>query len=198
MSSHCPRLTWAFLGWGAVALVGSVSGCVEAVPQDVVKAVEHVDRDLMELRAAEFSPTDYTQFAQKWMDLRARAQADEDLIRWPWEPNELEVALRQLQAEGSRIVVRLTKERESLRRSAEDKIAQVENRFQMMTLQVSAIDGRSLWRQKPDEIELLMQQARALYEQGQYDQSLNASNRAAQSLATRSVVLSNELGRYTD
>jgi hypothetical protein len=106
-----------------VALVGSVSGCVEAVPQDVVKAVEHVDRDLMELRAAEFSPTDYTQFAQKWMDLRARAQADEDLIRWPWEPNELEVALRQLQAEGSRIVVCLTKERESLRRSAEDKIA---------------------------------------------------------------------------
>lgn len=153
----------------------------------------------MELRAAEFSPTDYTQFALKWMDLRARAQADEDLIRWPWEPNELEAALRQLQAEGSRIVVRLTKERESLRRSAEDKIAQVENRFQMMTLQVSAIDGRSLWRRKkPDEIELLVRQARAFYEQGQYDQSLIASDRAAQILATRSVVLSSELSQHTD
>ena len=127
MPSHCPRLTWTLLGWGAVALVGSVSGCVEAVPQEVVAAVEHIDRALMELRAAEFSPADYTQFAQQWMDLKARVQADEDLIRWPWEPNDLEVALRRLQAEGFLTVARLTKERESLRHSADDKIAQVEN-----------------------------------------------------------------------
>ena len=127
MSSHCPRLTWTLLGWGAVALVGSVSGCVEAVPQEVVEAVEHINRDLMELRAAEFSPADYTQFAQQWMDLKARVQADDDLIRWPWEPNDLEVALRRLQAEGFLTVARLTKERESLRHSADDKIAQVEN-----------------------------------------------------------------------
>lgn len=198
MSSHCPRLTWVFLGWGAFALAGSVSGCVEAVPQDVVEAVEHIDRDLMELRAAEFSTTDYTQFAHQWMVLKARAQADEDLIRWPWEPNDLEVALRRLQAEGSLTVARLTKERESLRRSAEDKITQVENRYRMMTMPVSAIDSRFLWRQKPDEIELLMKQARVFYEQGQYDRSLDSSDRAAQSLATQSAVLSSELGRYAD
>ncbi|HYM87805.1 MAG TPA: hypothetical protein VES92_01715, partial [Nitrospiraceae bacterium] len=76
MSSHCPRLTWAFLWWGTLALVGSLSGCVEAVPQDAVKAVENIDRDLMELRAAEFSPTDYTRFAEQWMVLKARVQAD--------------------------------------------------------------------------------------------------------------------------
>ena len=127
MPSHCPRLTWTFLGWGAVALVGSVSGCVEAVPQDVVEAIEHIDRDLMELRADELSPTDYTQFAQQWMDLKARAQANEDLIRWPWEPNGLEVALRRLQAEGSHTVARLTRKRELLHHSSDDKIAQVEN-----------------------------------------------------------------------
>lgn len=86
-----------------MALVGSISGCVDAMPQDVVEAVEHIDQDLVKLRAAEFSPTDYARFAHQWMVLKARAQADEDLIRWPWEPNELEVALRRLQAEGSRM-----------------------------------------------------------------------------------------------
>lgn len=176
-----------------MALVGSISGCIEAVPADVVEAVAHIDQDLVELRAGEFFPTDYTQFSHQWMVLKARAQADEDLIRWPWEPNELEVALRQLQAEGDRIVARLTKERESLRRSAEAKIAQAENRFQITTLQVSAVDGRLLSRQRPDDIERLMTQARVLYDQGQYDQSLIASARAAQSLFTRSAVLRGEL-----
>jgi lipoprotein-anchoring transpeptidase ErfK/SrfK len=171
---------------------------VEAVPQDAVKAVENIDRDLMELRAAEFSPTDYTQFAQQWMALKARVQADEDLIRWPWEPNDLEVALRRLQEEGSRTVTRLTKERESLRRSAEDKIARVENRFRMMTQQVSAIDSRLVLGQKSNEIELFMKQAHTFYEQGRYDRSLDASDRAAQNLATQAAVLSSELGRYAD
>lgn len=198
MSNHCPRLTWVFLGWGALALVGSFSGCVEAVPQDAIEAVENIDRDLMELQAAEFSPTDYTQFAQQWTALKARVQADEDLIRWPWEPNDLEVALRRLQEEGSRTVARLTKERESLRRSAENKIARVEDRFRMMTLQGSAIDSRLVSEQKPDEIELLMKQAHAFYEQGRYGRSLDASNLAAQNLATQAAVLSSELGRYAD
>jgi lipoprotein-anchoring transpeptidase ErfK/SrfK len=198
MSNYCSRLTWALFGWGAVALIGSVSGCVEAVPQDVVEAVENIDRDLMELRAAEFSPTDYTQFAQQWMVLKARVQADEDLIRWPWEPNDLEVALRQLQEEGSLTIVRLTNKRESLRRSAEGKIAQVENGFRMMTLQVRAIDSQLVLGQRPDEIELLMTQARALYEQGQYDRSIDASDRAAQNLANQTAVLNSELGRYAD
>ena len=181
-----------------MALVGSISGCVEAVPPDVVEAVDHIDQDLVELRAGELFPTDYTQFSHQWMALKARAQADEDLIRWPWEPNELEVALRQLQAEGARIVARLMKERESLRHSTEAKIAQVENRFQTATLQVSAIDGRTLSRQRPDEIERLMTQARVLYDQGQYDQSLTASARAAQSLFTGSALLRGELRSHTD
>lgn len=198
MSNHCPRLTWVFLGWGALALVGSFSGCVEAVPHDAIEAVENIDRDLMELQAAEFSPTDYTQFAQQWTALKARVQADEDLIRWPWEPNDLEVALRRLQEEGSRTVARLTKERESLRRSAENKIARVEDRFRMITLQGSAIDSRLVSEQKPDEIELLMKQAHAFYEQGRYGRSLDASNLAAQNLATQAAVLSSELGRYAD
>ena len=198
MSSHCPRLTWRFLGWGALALVGSLSGCVDAVPQDAIEAVEKIDRDLMELRAVEFSPTDYAQFIHQWMALKARAQADEDLIRWPWEPNDLEAALHRLQEEGASTVARLTKERESLRRSAEGKIARVEDRFRKMTLQVSAIDSWLVLGQKPDEIELLMKQAHAFYEEGRYDRSLDASDRAAQNLATQASLLSSELGRYAD
>lgn len=198
MSSHSPRLTWAVWGWGALALAGSLSGCVEAVPQDVIEAVENIDRDLMELRAAEFSPIDYTQFAQQWMALKARVQADEDLIRWPWEPNDLEVALRRLQEEGSHTVARLTKERESLRRSAQGKIARVEDRFRIMTQQISAIDSRLVLGQNPVETDLLMKQAHAFYEQGQYDRSLDASDRVAQSLTTQAAILISELGRYAD
>ncbi len=198
MSGHYPRVTWAILGWGALALAGPLSGCVEAVPQDVIEAVENIDRDLMGLRAAEFSPNDYTRFAHQWMALKTRVQADEDLIRWPWEPNDLEVALRRLQEEGSLTVARLTKERESLRRSAEDKIARVEDRSRMMTLQVGAIDSRLVLGQKPVETDLLMKQAHAFYEQGRYDRSLDASDRAAQNLATQAAVLSSELGRYAD
>lgn len=198
MPGHCLRITSVFLGWGALALAGSLTGCVEAVPQDVIEAVENIDRDLMELRAAEFSPNDYAQFAHQWMALKSRVQADEDLIRWPWEPNDLEIALRQLQEEGSHTVARLTKERESLRHSAESKIAQVEDRFRVMTLQVSAIDSRLVLGQKPVETDLLMKQAHAFYEQGQYDRSLDASDRAAQNLATQAALLSNELGRYAN
>ena len=65
-------------------------------------------------------------------------------------------------------------------------------------LQVSAVDSRPLSGQRTGEIERLMEQARALYEQGEYDQSLNASDRAAQSLFTRSVVLRRELRSHTD
>jgi len=198
MSNHYPRLLWGGLGLGAMALVGSASGCMQAVPQDVVEAVENIDRDLLKLRADEFSSTDYTQFSHQWMTLKARAQADEDLIRWPWEPNDLEVALRQLQEEGSRTVARITKERESRRRSAEDEIAQVENRFRTMTLQVSAIDSRFLLGEKPDEIELLMKQTHVLSEQSQSVRSLAAPNRAVQNLTMQSAVLSSELGRYAD
>ncbi len=198
MSNYDSRLIWAFLGFGVMALVGSASGCVQAVPQDVVEAVENIDRELLKLRADEFSSTDFTHFSHQWMTLKARAEDDEDLIRWPWEPNDLEVALRQLQEEGSRTVARITKERESRRRSAEDEIAQVENRFWTMTLQVSAIDSRFLLGEKPDEIELLMKQAHALYEQGQYVRSLAAPNRAVQNLTMQSAVLSSELGWYVD
>ncbi|MCG3777770.1 MAG: hypothetical protein JW388_0465 [Nitrospira sp.] len=186
------------LGWGALALAGLFTGCVEAVPQDAIDAIESIDRDFIELRAAELFPVDYARFAHQWMALKSRVRADEDVIRWPWEPNDLELALRRLQKEGSQTVARLTKEREALRHSAESKMAQVEDRSRVMAVQVSAIDSRLVLGQKPVETDLLMKQAHAFYEQGQYDRSLEASDRAAQNLSTQAVLLGNEFGRYAD
>ena len=182
--------------WGALALSGSLLGCVEAVPPEIVEAVESIDRDLMQLRAAELAPQDYSNFAHQWVTLRARVEAEEDAIRWPWESNELEQALRHLQAEGTRPVARLTEQQDTLRRSAERHLAQVEDRAKLISTEVSTIDSRLVLGEKPVEIDLLIKQARAYYEQGHYGQSLDASERASHNLATQAAMLNRELGRY--
>lgn len=179
-----------------LTITGSLAGCVEAVPPEIVEAVESIDRDLMQLRAAEFAPEDYSNFAHQWVTLRARVEAEEDTIRWPWESNELELALRQLQAEGTRTVARLTEQQEALRRSAERQLANVEERAKLISAEVSAIDSRLVLGEKPVEIDLLIKQARAFYEQGHYGQSLEVSERASHNLATQAAMLNRELGRY--
>lgn len=191
--SHIAALT---LCWGTLALAGTLAGCVEAVPQEVIDAVESIDRNLMQLRAAEIAPNDYSSFAHQWVTLRARAEAEDDLIRWPWESNDLELALRRLQEEGSRTVARLTEQQATLRRSAERQLARVEDQAKLITVQVSAIDSRLVLGAKPVETDILMKQARAFYEQGRYGHSLEASDRAAHNLATQAAMLSRELGRY--
>jgi murein L,D-transpeptidase YafK len=52
--------------------------------------------------------------------------------------------------------------------------------------------------EKPVETDLLLKQARAFYEQGRYDQSLQASERASRHLAAQSALLQRELGRYAN
>lgn len=192
-NSHIAALT---LCWGTLALAGTLAGCVEAVPQEVIDAVESIDRNLMQLRAAEIAPNDYSSFAHQWVTLRARAEAEDDLIRWPWESNDLELALRRLQEEGSRTVARLTEQQAMLRRSAERQLTRVEDQAKLITVQVSAIDSRLVLGAKPVETDILMKQARAFYEQGRYGHSLEASDRAAHNLATQAAMLSRELGRY--
>lgn len=184
------------LCWRLLALTGTLAGCVEAVPQEVIDAVESIDRNLMQLRAAEIAPNDYSSFAHQWVTLKARVEAEDDLIRWPWESNDLELALRRLQEEGSQTVARLTEQQATLRRSAERQLARVEDQAKLITVQVSAIDSRLVLGAKPVETDILMKQARAFYEQGHYGHSLEASDRAARNLATQAAMLSRELGRY--
>jgi lipoprotein-anchoring transpeptidase ErfK/SrfK len=181
---------------GALALSWSVTACVEAVPPDMVRAIESLDRDLLQLRAAEVAPGDYASFAQRWVTLRTRVEAEEDSIRWPWESNELEAALRELQVEAARTVARLAEQQESGRRAAARQLADVEGRANSLASQVSAIDSRLILAEKPVETDLLLKQARAFYEQGRYDQSLHASERASRHLAAQSALLQHELGRY--
>ena len=185
-------LWWA----GTLTLLSSLAACVETVPPEMVEAIESLDRDLLELRAAEVAPSDYSAFAHQWVMLRSRVQAEEDTIRWPWEPNDLEDALRQLQADGANTVARLAEQREAERRAAGQQLADAEARAQMIASQVGAIDSRVMLAEKPVETDLLLKQARAFYDQGRYEQSLNASDRASRQLAAQSALLQRELGRY--
>jgi len=185
-------------GCAFLVLVAILTACTDAVPQDVVEAIEAIDRDLMELRAAELAPDDYSRFAHQWMALKARVQAEEDLIHWPWESNELDLALRGLYEEGVQTVERVTDQRKALRQTAEHKLASVEDRFQILTDQVGAIDSRLVLGQQLVETDLLVKQARAFFEEGQFERSIEASDKAGQMLISQTTVLSSELGRYAD
>jgi len=185
-------------GYAFLVLVAILTACTDAVPQDVVEAIEAIDRDLMELRAAELAPDDYSRFAHQWMALKARVQAEEDLIHWPWESNELDLALRGLYEEGVQTVERVTDQRKALRQTAEHKLASVEDRFQILTDQVGAIDSRLVLGQQLVETDLLVKQARAFFEEGQFERSIEASDKAGQMLISQTTVLSSELGRYAD
>lgn len=181
-----------------LALVGFLTACTDAVPQDVVEAIEAIDRDLMDLRAAELSPDDYSRFAHQWMALKARVQTEEDLIHWPWESNDLDVALRSLYEEGVQTVARVTEQRKTLRQTAEHKLASVEDRFQILTDQVGTIDSRLVLGQQLVETDLLVKQARAFFEEGHFERSIEASDKAGQRLTSQTTVLNSELGRYAD
>jgi lipoprotein-anchoring transpeptidase ErfK/SrfK len=183
---------------GALALCGSLAACVETVPPEMVEAIESLDRDLLQLRAAEVAPNDYASFAHQWVILRTRVEAEEDTVRWPWESNDLEAALRRLQAEGARTLARLAEQRETERRTAARQLADMEASAQTLATQVSAIDSRLILAEKPVETDLLLKQARAFFEQGRYDQSLQASERASRHLAAQSALLQRELGRYAN
>ena len=177
-------------------LCGALTACVETVPPEMVEAIESLDRDLLQLRAAEVAPREYATFAHRWVTLRTRVEAEEDTIRWPWESSDLEDALRHLRAEGARTVARLAEQQEGERRAAARQLAGVEERSQLLTAQVRAIDSRLILAEKPVETDLLLKQARAFYEQGRYDQSIEASDRAAHHLTAQSALLEQELGRY--
>lgn len=192
-----PYVTASLRYIGAMALCASLTACVETVPPEMLEAIESLDRDLLQLRAAEVAPGDYAAFAHQWVTLRTRLEGEEDSIRWPWEPNDLEEALRHLQAEGARTVARLAAQQEAERRAASRQLTDVEERAHAIALQVSAIDSRLILAEKPVETDLLLKQARAFYEQGLYDQSLNASDLAARHLTAQSALLQRELGRYT-
>ena len=196
MIQRIPSVATCLCYAGILAVCGSLNACVESVPPEMVEAIESLDRDLLQLRAAEVAPTEYAFFAHQWVTLRTRVESEEDTIRWPWESNDLKEALRQLQADGARTVSRLAEQQETERRAAARQLADVEERAQALATQVGAIDSRLILAEKPVETDLLLKQARAFYEQGRYEQSLHASDRASRHLIAQLTLLQRELGRY--
>lgn len=185
-----------------MALVGlfsmSMGGCVETVPEELVDAIESIDRDLSTSRASTITPEAYSKFSRQWMALQGRVRSEENIVRWPWEDNELETELEALQAEGTQLIAEVNSQILAQRTAAEAKLAKVEQRLRLLNTRVGDIGSRVVLGEHPLETELLVKQARHYLEQGQFEYANQASERAGKILLTQTALLTNELGRYAD
>lgn len=175
-----------------------LAGCVETVPPDLLASIEAIDQQLIALRAPEAASDEYAHFVRQWISLKARVQSDDDVIRWPWEANDVEEELRRLQEEGGATVDRLQERQSEQRQMAESKLTWVQERLQLIATQVESIDGRIVLGERPVQADLLLKQARSFYEQQEYRRSMEAAERASRALLAQTTVLTRELGRYAD
>ena len=182
-----------------VALLSmSLGGCVETVPEELVEAIESLDRDLSTLRASDVNPEAYSKFSRQWIALKSRVRSEENIVRWPWEDNELETDLEALQVEGTQLVSDVNSRIQAQRTTAETKLAKIEQRLRLMNTRVGDIGSRVVLGEHPLETEVNVKQARLFLEQGQFEHSIQASERAGKILLTQTALLTNELGRYAD
>src|SRR5687768_4655815 len=133
----------------------SFTGCVETVPDELVEAIESLDRDLVTLRASALNPEGYSKFNREWMTLRARVRSEENIVRWPWEENELETELESLQIEATNLVADVNNRLQVQRASVETKLAKVEQRLRLLNTRVGDIGSRVVLGEHPVETELL-------------------------------------------
>ena len=70
---------------------------MQKAPPDLLEAIDSLDRRLVEIKSAEFAPEEYASFVKHWVAMKGRLLAEEDVIRWPWEPNQLVADLRKVQ-----------------------------------------------------------------------------------------------------
>lgn len=182
----------------ALLCMAGLVGCVQAVPPDLVAAVEAIDHDLIALRAPETAPEEYGQFVRQWALLKARAQLDDDVIRWPWESSELESDLRWLYVMGERTVSQLHDRQVSQQRALQAKVTRLEDQLRSVAAKVEAIDGRILLGEKGVQTDLLVKQARSFLEQKDYPRAMQAAEKAGHALKAQASLLSQELGRYAD
>ncbi|MCC6967197.1 MAG: L,D-transpeptidase family protein [Nitrospira sp.] len=193
---HLCRIVTRFIL--VVLLSMSVGGCVETVPEELVEAIESLDRDLRTLRAYDVTPEDYSKFSRQWIALNNRIRSEENIVRWPWEDNELETDLEALQVEGRQLMSEVTSRIQDQRTTAETKLAKIEQRLRLLNTRVGDIGSRVVLGEHPVETEVHVKQARLFLEQGQYEHSIQASERAGKILLTQTALLTNELGRYAD
>jgi L,D-peptidoglycan transpeptidase YkuD (ErfK/YbiS/YcfS/YnhG family) len=181
----------------SLSVIGFTS-CVQAVPPDLLTAIEAVDRDLIALHAPESAPQEYAQFAQQWVSLKSRVQLDDDLIRWPWESSDLEDDLRRLYDMGEQTVSRLHVRQAAEQQTAQSKLVRLEERFHLMKSRVKSIDGRITLGAHAVQTDLFVKQARSFYDEKNYQQAIQAAEKAHEALMAQTAVLTRELGRYAD
>jgi lipoprotein-anchoring transpeptidase ErfK/SrfK len=175
-----------------------MAGCVPAVSPELIAAIESIDHDLISIGAPQAAPEEYASFARQWVSLKVRAQTDDDLIRWPWESNDIEEGLRRLHAEGGSTIARLNDRQAAQRQTAESTLARLEERFLSMASKVESFDGRIALGEKPVQTDLLIKQARLFLEQKDYTRSIQTAEQASHALRNQTAVLTRELGRYAD
>ena len=182
----------------AILCIICLTSCVQAVPPDLLVALEAIDQDLISLRAPEAAPEEYGQFVRQWISLKSRVQLDDDLIMWPWESSDLENDLRQLYIMGERTVSQLHERQTSQHRAAQAKVVRLEQQLHAITSRVESIDGRILLGEKVVQTDLLVKQARSFFEQKDFQRSMQAAEKADHALKAQALLLSRELGRYAD
>ena len=193
----------AATGITCAGIAGSIcailmAGCVPAVPPDLIAAIDAVDQDLISIGAPQAAPEEYAYFARQWVSLKSQVQADDDLIRWPWESNDIERELKQLHREGGNTVAKLNDLQATQRRIAESTLARLEERLLSMASQVQSFNGRVALGEKPVQTELLIKQARSFLAQKDYARSIQTVEQASHALKVQTAALTRELGRYAD
>lgn len=176
----------------------SLAGCVQAVPPDLLTALESIDQDLIALRAPETAPEEYGSFVRQWIALKTRAELDDDLIRWPWETSEIEIELRGLYVRGERTVSQLHDRNVARQRDVRSRVEGLEDRLSHLTAQVEAIDGRIVLGEQVVHTHHLVRQARSFLETDDYQRALHLVEQADQALLDQTTLLLQELGRYAD
>ncbi len=182
----------------AIVCVLCLTGCVQAVPPDLLIALEAIDQDLIALRAPEAAPEEYGQFVRQWVSLKARAQLDDDLIKWPWESSDLENELRRLYIMGEHAVSQLHERQASQHRTVQAKVARLEEQLHTIATRIESIDGRILLGEKVVQTDLLVKQARSFFEQKDFHRAMQAAEKADHALKAQASLLSQELGRYAE
>ncbi len=192
---HVGRISRALT---SVLCTVALAGCVQAVPPDLLTALEAIDQDLISLHAPETAPEEYGAFVRQWIALRTRAELDDDLITWPWETSELENELRGLYILGERTVSQLHDRQADRQRTARSKVENIEGRFHRLTSQVQSIDGRIILGEQVVQADLLVRQARFFLEGKDYQRAIHIAEEAHQAILGQTALLAEELGRYAD
>lgn len=183
----------------AVLVLGTaLPGCVQKAPPELLAAIEMLDHQLGETRAAEFAPEEYARFVKHWLAVKTRLQADEDVIRWPWESNPLVTDLHKVAEEGTHAAEVAAQKKEAERQEAEARLTVLEQRARGFATRINEMGSRVVLGAKPVEADLLVKQARSYFDQGLYTRAVETGQQAARLIDDQAAILSSELGRYAD